>query len=57
MEKVMQLSHNHDAEVLSHYAEILEANGKQADALEQYKLALTKDPDSKSLQQKINALQ
>jgi tetratricopeptide (TPR) repeat protein len=57
MEKVMQLSKNHDAEVLSHYAEILEANDRPNEALEQYKLALTKDPENLSLQQKIDALQ
>lgn len=57
MEELLSLNAKHDAEVLEHYAEILEANNRTEEALAQYKLALEKDPSNKSLQQKIDALQ
>jgi len=57
MEELLGLTNKHDAEVLMHYAEILEANKRFEEAIAQYKLALEKDPANKSLQQKIDALQ
>jgi tetratricopeptide (TPR) repeat protein len=57
IEAALALSSTKDAEVLEHYADILAANDRSGEALKQYQLALEKDPQNQSLQQKIDTLQ
>lgn len=57
MQEVMELSKSLDAEVLIHYGDILLANELKSQALEQYQLALQKEPENTILSEKIAALQ
>ena len=57
IEAALALNANHDSEILEHYGDILTANQRPQEALKQYQLALEKDPQNLSLQQKIDALQ